>query len=448
MKYIFASIIFLTCIVFISSKQARNIVTDGQKIPHHITLSWNGNPENSQTVSWRTDYETARNYLEYCEAVPSPFFDRAVQRIEAVSASNTTDDGKWHHHSANITGLHPNTTYSYRVGEEGCWSEWSEFSTAKGGNAEFSFLYLGDVQRDIQSLGSRILRQAILGAADSKFILFGGDMVHRGALYRENWNEFYAAAGWIFRNYPMLSTPGNHEHNNAKSGIDLSQNWYLNFSFPENGPEGHREETFFLDYNNLRLISLNLCRHRFPEDREVILRWLEDRLAEYTGDWIIVTHHFPMMTCKARTDKPNIRFPEFKALYEKYGVSLVLTGHEHLYARGNIGPELPVYVVSVAGPHQNAIYFDDWIDRCGTSLQLYQKIDITPDTLHYTSITVTGDLYDEFYVIKDLNGRNAFVPSSHLGPESLHPPADFATRYDPEIVESFQSDRDNYLKKK
>ncbi len=441
-----SAIVVLTLILFschgVSDDEERN----GFDSPHHIVLSWEGSPHNSQSVTWRTGVGTRDNFLEFCEATPSPFFDRTkIISLRSVYELNNADDGLWYHHSATMTELQPATKYSYRVGTEGNWSEWSEFQTASGGNEPFSFLYFGDVQRDIHSLGSRILRQAVRNRPDAKFLLFGGDMVHRGALNHENWTEFFSAGSHIFQSYPMMSTPGNHEHNNAKSGIDLSDNWYLNFTFPRNGPPGHDEETFSLDYNNVRIISLNLCRYRYPKDRDAMLKWLEDRLREYNGDWVFVVHHYAMISCKAHKEKPPVRFPEFKELYERYQVPVVLTGHEHVYARGRVNGVFPVYVVSVAGPHQNAFYFDDWIERAATSLQLYQEIDITPDSIRYVSRTVLGDVYDGFSISRGSDGVLTFDVLESLPPESLIPPAGFEDRYDQEIVDSFEANRDQYL---
>ncbi len=197
---------------------------------------------------------------------------------------------------------------------------------------------------------------------------------------------------------------------------------------------------------NTRIISLNLCRYKYPKDREVILKWTEERLKEYKGDWVFVTHHYAM-NATARNRNEGLRFPEFKALYEKYKVPLVLTGHEHLYARGRIGDRFPVYVISVAGPYQNAIQFGDWIERAGTSLQLFQEIDITPDTIHYATKTVAGEVYDEFSVVKN-NGKLSYIVNHNLEPESLIPPPDFEERYNKTLVDSWDADRKAYLSRK
>ena len=416
-------------------------------MPHHIKLSWETFPENSQAISWRTRAHADRSYLEYAKATASPFFENDIKKIEAKTDTLTSDDGLWYYHSVNIENLASNTMYSYRVGEGDLWSEWAEFRTATGDNEPFKFLYFGDVQSAIHSLGSRAIRQAILKNPDAKFMLYGGDMVHRGGLNKENWNEFFPAGGWVFQNIPTVATPGNHEHLNAKSGENISPLWFLNFRFPKNGPEGHYGETFYVDYNNVRVISLNLCRYKYPEDRKEIYDWTEQVLQEFEGDWVFVTHHYAM-DALARKRKPGIRFPEFEALFERFNVPVVLTGHEHLYARGRISENFPVHVVSVAGPYQNAIRFANWVERAGTSMQLYQEIHVSPDILRYVSKTILGNIYDEFTISKNKHGALTFEEGRDLPPESLIPVLNFEQRYDEELVKTYESDKESYLKRK
>ena len=176
--------------------------------PHHVNISWETEPSTSQSVNWRTNELQKVSFVEYTEATASPFFEKDVKRIEAESENfEGGDDAVWNYHSANITGLKPNTLYSYRVGNGNFWSEWAEFRTATGTNEPFTFLYYGDVQRFILSKGSRAIRQSIIQSPEAKFMLFGGDMVHRGGLNKENWNEFFQTGEWIYQNYPIIGTP-------------------------------------------------------------------------------------------------------------------------------------------------------------------------------------------------------------------------------------------------
>lgn len=447
-KKIVANLLCFFCLSANQMLQGQNNSSNSllEQLPHHIKLSWETSPANSQSVSWRTRGNVSENYLEYRESTASPFFEDQVVRIKAQSDSLTSDDGTWYYHSVNITGLRPNTRYLYRVGKGDAWSAWAEFTTATGGKEPFTFLYFGDVQRDIFSKGSRTIRATALDNPDARFMLFAGDMVHRGGLNKENWNEFFPTGGWLFQYIPMLATPGNHEHLIAKSGENLSPLWQLSFCFPQNSPRGHEEETYYVDYNNLRIISLNMCRYKYPKDRKEIYQWTEKRLKEFDGDWLIVMQHYNMVS-SARNRSADIRFPEFKKLFEKYNVPLVLTGHEHLYARGRFGSEFPVYTVSVSGPYQNAIRFDNWLERAGTSMQLYQVIRITPDTLSYTAKTVLGDVYDAFTITKTPSGKLIFTEKENLMKESLEPPLNFAERYDADLVKSYEADKQKYLQR-
>jgi len=416
--------------------------------PHHISISWEKSPVTTQSVTWRTHDTTRVSFLEYTETTATPFFKDKVKQVPAVTERHTTDDGSWNHHSATIEQLKPNTSYTYRVGNGDYWSEWAEFRTASGTNEPFSFIYFGDVQRDIYSLGSRTIRKAIMDRSEAKFLLFGGDLVHRGALNNENWNEFFPTGGWVFQSYPIIATPGNHEYVTPRDPDVLTPDWRLNFTFPQNGPAGHEEQTYFIDYNNIRIISLNLCEYEINKaGNQAMLGWLEDRLKEFKGDWVIVTHHYSIEQL-ARNREGGIRFPEFQALYEKYNVPLVLTGHEHVYARGRIKGKMPVYVVTVSGPYQNAIRFPEWVERAGSSQQLYQIIDVTPQSLRYVSKTVTGDVYDGFTIKKGKNGRIEFSADQGLPAESLIPPRDFETRYKKAEVESYEADMKRYLQRK
>ena len=66
----------------------------------------------------------------------------------------------------------------------------------------------------------------------------------------------------------------------------------------------------------------------------------------------------------------------------------------------------PMYVVSVAGEKMYGLNTSFWSDRMGSSTQLYQNISFSGDSLNYQSFTVTGDLYDDFMLIKDKSGIN------------------------------------------
>jgi hypothetical protein len=42
-------------------------------------------------------------------------------------------------------------------------------------------------------------------------------------------------------------------------------------------------------------------------------------------------------------------------------------------------------------------------------MQLFQVISFTNDTMHYEAVTVTGELYDSFRVIKNKDASKLFI---------------------------------------
>ena len=101
------------------------------------------------------------------------------------------------------------------------------------------------------------------------------------------------------------------------------------------------------------------------------------------------------------------------SLIDKYSVDLVLTGHDHGYARskklrgGKVvgdGERGTVYVVSVCGPqgYDHNPKYDRLMAKTGTYVQLFQVISLSNNALTYKSYTVTGKLYDSFELKKGL----------------------------------------------
>ncbi len=60
--------------------------------------------------------------------------------------------------------------------------------------------------------------------------------------------------------------------------------------------------------------------------------WLEHKLAASTARWKIAVFHHPAYTCGAYRSHPGV-VARWVPLFERYGVDLVLSGHDHNYQR-------------------------------------------------------------------------------------------------------------------
>ncbi|MCA9047554.1 MAG: metallophosphoesterase family protein, partial [Planctomycetaceae bacterium] len=296
--------------------------------PDRILLSWTGDPATTASVSWRTDATVAVSIGEIALADDGPKFAAKAVSVTGKPVLFTSDLGNSHRHSLTFTDLSPATQYVWRVGDGTNWSEWSQFRTAAAQPEAFSFIYFGDAQNTLKSHWSRVVRQAWAEAPRSAFLLHAGDLINRANADAE-WGEWFYAGGFIHHTTPCLATPGNHEY--AKAGLlssgKLSDHWRPTFAFPENGPPGLEETCWWLDYQGVRLVSLNS-----NENLQLQADWLKEVLRENPQTWTIITYHHPLYSAKAGRDNSELR-RIWQPVFDEFRADLVLQGHDHTYAR-------------------------------------------------------------------------------------------------------------------
>ncbi len=221
----------------------------------------------------------------------------------------------------------------------------------------------------------------------------------------------------------------------AKPGTRaLARHWRAQFAFPEQGaPAGLEETCYFIDYQGTRIISLDSNR----QQREQVA-WLRSVLEKNPARWTVVTFHHPVFSPARNRDNPELR-ALWKPVLDEFKVDLVLTGHDHTYARtGDVAGRggsvnLPqgyqqaydpaigtVYVVSVSGPKMYDIT-TEFALRSAEDTQLYQVIDVGLDELRYQARTATGRLYDAFVLRKNPGQPNQLVET--LPPSRRRPAA-------------------------
>jgi hypothetical protein len=389
-------------------------------IPDRVVLTWKGDPATTQAVTWRTDGTVTAAKAQIAESGDGPRFrprgtlgssPGGASEVPAASAPFTSDLNDAVYHSVNFTGLKPRTKYVYRVGDGSNWSEWFQFETASHKPEPFSFVYFGDAQNDLKEHWSRVVRGAYSGMPKARFIVHAGDLVDRGNSDAQ-WGEWFGAAGWINGMVPNVPTPGNHEYT-GQTG--LTAHWRAQFTLPENGPPGLDETCYVLDFQGVRLISLN-SNEQPAEQAE----WLGRVLATNRNTWTVVAFHHPIYSPTGR-DNTALR-EAWRPVFDRHGVDLVLTGHDHAYGRSGLMREDnqlsganvrdgrgTVYVVSVSGPKLYGVSRQDWMKSSAQGKQLYQHVSVDGNTVRYESRTARGDLYDSFELRKRPDGGNHLV---------------------------------------
>jgi 3',5'-cyclic AMP phosphodiesterase CpdA len=383
-------------------------------IPDRVVLTWAEDPKTTQSVTWRTDTSVTAAVAEISIANAN---GRALmpQRFEADTTTFKSDLNEANYHSLTFRDLEPDTLYAYRVGDGTNWSEYFHFRTASSTNEPFSFIYFGDAQNEIKTHWSRVFREAFREAPRAAFTLHAGDLINNDA-FDAQWGEWHGAPSWVNGTIPVIAAPGNHEYYSAEqTNIPMvSDHWRPQFSFPmQDVPKGLEETVYYTDYQGTRIIVLDSNK-----EQEVQVQWLRQVLRDNPNRWTILTFHHPIFSPAKDRDNAELR-ALWKPVFDEFKVDLVLTGHDHTYARtgqvdSKVGdqnfpegyqqaydPEIgTVYVVSVSGPKMYDITKGNFAKRLGEDTQLYQVIEVHDTELKFSAYTATGELYDSFTLEK------------------------------------------------
>ena len=396
------------------------------KDPDRIILTFNGNPSTKRAVTWRTDSSVKKAEAQIAVAGINSDF---VKEASTYTANTEEFDlGLYksnkslivNYHSVVFENLKPNTLYAYRVGFAENWSEWIQFKTANDTYSPTQFVYFGDAQNDILNHWSRVIRMAYKTAPDASFVIHAGDLVD--SAHKDNeWAQWFKAGGFIHSQWTAIPVVGNHEFQRF-DGYEgtlprrLSIQWRPQFTLPveENLDEKLHETVYSVEYQDILILVLNSTGH-LEEQTE----YIREKLTKSDAKWKIVTNHHSVFSPAEGRDFEYAR-KVWKPMFEKYGVDLVLNGHDHTYARGHTpvksqnvnesGIFKTLYVTSVSGPKQYKLDKDQIknyeidgykSDKMGEETQFFQVINIDSNKLTYNAYTTLGDLYDRAIITKD-----------------------------------------------
>jgi hypothetical protein len=299
--------------------------------------------------------------------------------------SDAVEDGQaTEHHELRLIGLQPSTQYFYQVDH----SEMGHFTTAAspGESRRLRFAVYGD------SRGSYMIHPVLVQAIARRapdFVLYTGDMVEAGQIATE-FDDFLQVEERLMRTAPLYPTLGNHEMN--------SEFYFDAFHLPGD------ERNYAFDHGDVRVICLEADGE--PLDRFYPLydpdpgqmEWLETQLAGDEQPWKIVFFHLSIYTSR-RDDSLEISMRKRLApLFERYGVDVVFSGHDHAYER--LFKNGVTYIVAAGG---GAPLYEFSVPEAYSQARArayhYVWIEIDGDRLSGTAIGWDGKTIDRFEII-------------------------------------------------
>lgn len=228
--------------------------------------------------------------------------------------------GRIHHFA--LDGLPANTKVSYRVYAGAARSPLYAFRTAPRPGDVIRIGIYGDVRggHDVH----RRLVNAMLGEG-LDLVAVTGDMVARGT-DRADWQRFFTITREMLATLRYVPTIGNHDLGWGKSAPEL-------FALPA-APAGRPEQAhwYSLDLADVHLVFLDSNAYEQREQEAWLDADLAAARARGTRAILVVTHDGPYSRGIHRGNQ--VARERYVPILARHRVDLVLSGHDHLYQRG------------------------------------------------------------------------------------------------------------------
>jgi acid phosphatase type 7 len=303
--------------------------------PDQVHLSWVGDTSTTMAVTWRTASSSHKPYVVQWGLSEG---DYSGGKAEASEAEAPGRNGTIH--KAQITGLQPDTTYHYRVaGDGGAWSSDLVFRTAPLTMPATGVTLTVNADAGASSrypnTGAVLDRIAKENAA---FHLIAGDIIYANEDFGTV-TEAYFFANDLPRlgSRPVMMAWGNADYDSS-SGFAAGTNIgtisrYL--QLPGGQANACNPSPYYsFDYAGIHAVALDDPHPRNTcYSRSAMQAWLDQDLAKASANssvkWKIVLIHRPPFSGGDHGSIVENRFEEF----DKYGVDLVVSGHDHSYER-------------------------------------------------------------------------------------------------------------------
>ncbi|MEO8521924.1 MAG: Ig-like domain-containing protein, partial [Acidobacteriota bacterium] len=356
-------------------------------------------------VVWATR-ENGPAELRYRLPGGTPVAAPAQSTLFAAASTGMAAD--YYQHVARVSGLAPATGYQYDILVNGIDINPAvdTFRTAPAlGTGPVSFVAFGDsgTGSSAQSQIAGLIRNDSFDLA-----LHAGDVAY-GAAGGVGTATFQSTHDWFFTPYaawlrarPVFTVTGNHD-SRPDNGNGLP---YLGlFVLPANGASAaypdHAERYYSFDYGPLHVVALD-TEFAFldPARRAAQIAWLQADLAATSQPWkVALLHRPPYSSGGEHGSQLDVR-AALTPVFERYGVQLVIGGHEHDYERTvALRADVPdptgvTYIVTGGGgaplyPSGTAAY-----TAASASRFHYLRGTVTECTLEVSAIGDTGAVFD------------------------------------------------------
>lgn len=201
----------------------------------------------------------------------------------------------------------------------------------------------------------------------------------------------------------------------ALGNHDIGPQW----DYPLFNMNGHRYYTFE-EKKGVPLISENSVRFFVLDTNQLDtdqVAWFERELSGSNADWKIAFFHHPIYSSGRYTWTTLVRRRTLEPLMVKYGVDVVLAGHEHVYERMVPQNGIVHFTSGSAGSVRVGDLQPSPIMAKGYDRDLsFMLVEISGDTLYFQSINRQGETVDSGRITKSKDRKDMKVGPTIAAP--------------------------------
>lgn len=283
-----------------------------------------------------------------------------------------------------LDGLPPDVRLAYRVRSFEADVGPFEFRAGRSRGQKFRFAAFGDTRT-----GHDIHRDLVeaMSREDIDFFINSGDLVEFGGI-EDQWRIFFAIESPLIYNRPVLAAIGNH---------DVSPRRYFEKYFLADILANGRRY-YKIDWGDVRVVLLDSEIEMRPGSAQYA--FLEDALAEGARDGMlmILSLHYPPYSSGEHGSNMEMR-SVLGEIGPRYGVELILAGHDHDYERTKKIDGVTYIVAASAGATIRKISPSSFSEVLRTEPH-FVLFDVERGSMAGRTINRAGETFDSF-VLED-----------------------------------------------
>ncbi len=406
---------------------ANNQISDVNPCQITITL---GKNMNERSFRWYCSDRTNENFIEY--STDSNFINSKIVKADCEEVNKTKPIinfglissyaiEKACKCSVTLSNLESGRTYYYRVGDKDRINESEIYKFKTGENKEnFSFTVLADSQGMIKydyDLFLRVFKDAEERLSDSEFVVHMGDFVDDGN-NEDYWDWLLDSKLW--RENAVVPLAGNHEARISpiacRYGVENSIVGHFNVDKSLNQDFSTGIYYSYIYKNTLFIVLNTNDMDEYGRISKEQYLWALNKAKNTNTKWkILLTHKSPYSNGPHHKDSDvrSMKWQIIRLAYEG-NIDLVIGGHDHVYVRTPMLSAEKVISCEKRLKNYNGENYETYLNSNGTifivpgtsgvknykqdlsfmfptekimdvNFPIYSKVDVTEDTLYYTS---------------------------------------------------------------